>query len=195
MSSLFLHQHLKTLFALNDEDAGLFLSSFKRMTLKKGELFSIEGQVCNRIGLIETGLVKCVFPKDGIETVFEFAFEGQFIADYYSFITRSPSEKQIVCLEDTVVYLITQERLEKLGSAHPFIGDMSRRMNELLFLKMHDKARSLLLEDAQQRYLKLISQRPDLVNRIPQYLLASYLNVTPETVSRIRKKLAVGLLS
>lgn len=134
--------------------------------------------------------MKCVFNKDGEEVIFEFAAEGQFISDYYSFVTHTPSAKEIRCLEDTIVYVITREQLEKLGQEHSFIERMSRQMNERLFLHMHNRLQSLLLDSPRERYQQLIANREDLVARIPQYLIAAYLNVQPETLSRIRKKMA-----
>ena len=183
--------HIATLFNVSEENAGIFLSQFTSTALKKNEVFVAEGQVCNKVGLIAQGLMKCVYNKDGEEIVFEFAHECNFISDYYSFVTNTPSEKEIRCLEDTIVYVITRDKLEKLAAEHPFIESMSRAMNERLFLHMHDRLKSMLLDDAQTRYQQLLAQRNDLAQRIPQYLLASYLNVKPETISRIRKKMSL----
>lgn len=177
---------------LNQEEADIFLAEFSKIELKKNDVFSEVGQTCNKIGLIKKGLMKCVFYKDGNEAVFEFAYENSFIADYYSFVTNSPSEKEIRCLEATTVYVISRHDLEKLAKDNPFVQGMSRKMNESLFLKTHDRVKSFLLEAPIERYQKLIAERQDLAQRIPQYLLASYLNVKPETISRIRKKIAAG---
>jgi len=184
-------KHITALFGLSEQNTRIFLSQFTRAELKKNDLFSAEGQVCNKVGLIEQGLMKCVYNKGGEEVVFEFAHEYNFISDYYSFVTNTPSEKEIRCLEDTTVYVITREKLQQLGAEHPFIESMSRAMNERLFLRMHDRLKSMLLDDARERYQQLLAQRHDLAQRIPQYLLASYLNVKPETISRIRKKMSL----
>jgi len=184
-------KHITALFGLSEQNAGIFLSQFTRTALKKNDLFIAEGQVCNKVGLIEQGLMKCVYNKEGEEVVFEFAHEYNFISDYYSFVTNTPSEKEIRCLEDTTVHVITREKLQHLAAEHPFIEGMSRDMNERLFLRMHERLKSMLLDDAQKRYQQLLAQRHDLAQRIPQYLLASYLNVKPETISRIRKKMSL----
>ncbi|GGH27456.1 Crp/Fnr family transcriptional regulator [Sphingobacterium alkalisoli] len=181
-------KHIASLFKLSEEQVSIFLSAFSREELKKNDVFMEEGKICNKVGLIESGLMKCVFHKHGDEIIFEFAFENNFISDYYSFVTDTPSAKEIKCIEDTTVYVITKDRLNKLGRSHPFIEGISRQMNEKLFLRMHDRLKSFLLDTASERYMKLMSERSDLVQRIPQYLIASYLNVKPETISRIRKK-------
>ncbi len=183
-------QQLQSLFEISEGEATIFLSEFKRTELKKNEIFVAEGEVCHAVSLIEKGLMVCVYNKDGEEIIDEFGFENGFITNYYSFLTQSPSQKEIRTLEPSIVHIITRESLEKLGSQHPFIEKMSRIINEKLFLRAHDRIKSLLLESAQERYEKMIAQRPDLAQRIPQYMLASYLHVKPETISRIRKKLS-----
>ncbi|MDT3403771.1 Crp/Fnr family transcriptional regulator [Mucilaginibacter terrae] len=182
--------HICQAFGISIQDANVFLAAFKMTELKKNEVFISEGKICNKIGLIKKGLMKCVFKKDGKDVIFEFAYENSFVSDYYSFVTHTPSVKDIICLENTVVYIIDRQQLETLGRTHSFIEGMSRKTNEYLFLKMHDRLRSMMMDTAAERYIRLIKERPDLANRIPQYLLASYLNVQPETVSRIRSKIA-----
>jgi CRP-like cAMP-binding protein len=182
--------YLCTLFQLSEEEADIFLSRFTRVELEKKAVFVEEGKICNKIGLIDKGLMMCVYNKNGEEIIYEFAFEQRFISDYYSFVTHTPSAKEIRCLEDTTLYVISRQHLEELGKAYPFVESMSRMVNERLFLQAHDRLKSLLLDTAQERYQQLLSGRPDLAERIPQYLIASYLHVKPETISRIRKKLA-----
>jgi CRP-like cAMP-binding protein len=184
-------ESLVRFFGITNEDAAAFLSHFRKVEWKKNEVFIERGRVCHSIGLIESGLMKCVFDRDGADVVFEFAFENSFISDYYSYVTQFPSDKQIICMEDTTVYVIERAKLNGLGQQYAFVETMSRKMNEYLFIKMHNKVKSLLLDSPYQRYKRLMEDRQDLVSRIPQYLLASYLNVTPETISRIRKKISL----
>ncbi|RYU95277.1 Crp/Fnr family transcriptional regulator [Emticicia agri] len=185
-----LKQQIQILFAISSEEAEIFLSEFKRKELQKNEVFIAEGEICHVVGLIEKGLMVCVYNKDGEEIIDEFGFENGFITNYYSFLTQSPSQKEIRTLEPCIVHTITRQSLEKLGNQYPFIERMSRMMNEKLFLRAHDRIQSLLLESAQERYEKMLAQRPDLAQRIPQYMLASYLHVKPETISRIRRKIS-----
>jgi CRP-like cAMP-binding protein len=189
-----LKQQIQSLFDISVEEATIFLSEFRKKDLKKNEIFIAEGEVCHIVGLIEKGLMVCVYNKDGEEIIDEFGFENGFITNYYSFLTQSPSQKEIRTLEVCIVHIITRQSLEKLGNQYPFIEKMSRIMNEKLFLRAHDRVKSLLLESAQERYEKMIAQRPDLAQRIPQYMLASYLHVKPETISRIRKKISTPTL-
>jgi len=183
---------IRSLFNLTEEEVNIFLSEFTKKEIRKNEIFIAEGEVCNKVGLIESGLMMCIYNKNGNEVIEEFAFENSFITNYYSYLTCMPSEKEIRCIEDTTVYVITRESLDKLGNDYEFIRDMARQMNEKLFLRNHDRVKSLLLDSPPERYLQLVSQRKDLAQRIPQYLIASYLGVTPETISRIRNKISTG---
>jgi len=184
-----LETHLAANWKLTEQEVSTFLSAFDLITLQKGEAFSLPGVVCNKIGLIQSGLMKCVLIENEKEVIFEFAYENSFIADYYSFVTGTPSTKLISCLEQTKAYVITRQKLEELSSKYAFMERMSMITNEQLFIRMHEKLTSLLLDSATLRYQKLITARQDLAQRIPQYLLASYLNVKPETISRIRKRM------
>jgi len=184
-----LKTHLAANWKLTKEEVSTFLSAFDLITLQKGDAFSLPGAVCNQIGLIQSGLMKCVLVENEKEIIFEFAYENSFIADYYSFVTGTPSTKLISCLEPTTAYVITRQKLAELSSKYAFMERMSMITNEQLFVRMHEKLTSLLLDSATVRYQKLITARQDLAQRIPQYLLASYLNVKPETISRIRKRM------
>jgi CRP-like cAMP-binding protein len=183
-------EHIRSALKLSEEETSIFLSEFSKVELNKNDVFAEKGKICHEIGLIEKGLMKCVYYKNGNEVVFEFAYENSFIADYYSFVTNIPSEKEIRCLEDTTVYVINRQRLEKLARAYSYIQGINRKMNENLFLKTHNRLTSFLLQTPLERYQRLITERQDLAQRIPQYLIASYLNVKPETISRIRKRIA-----
>ncbi|MDJ1484181.1 Crp/Fnr family transcriptional regulator [Cytophagaceae bacterium YF14B1] len=185
-----LREHIRSLFKLNEEEASVFLAEFIRKDLQKDDVFIAEGEICKKVGLIEKGLMVCTYHKNGNEIIDEFAFENGFVTNYYSFLTGTPSEKTIRCIEDTTVYVISRQSLEKVSRHYAFIERMAGMMNERLFLRTHDRVKSMLLDTATERYQKLVAQRKDMVQRIPQYMLASYLHVKPETLSRIRKKLA-----
>lgn len=184
-----IRENIVTFFSITEKQADLFLSHFTLTSLKKNEIFLQAGDTCHKVGLIEQGLMKCAYNQDGREVIEEFVFENGFITNYYSFLKETPSEKEIRCLEDCKVYVIHRNALEQIGKEHRFIHDMARIMNEKLFLQTQDRLKSHLLDSATKRYLRLTHDRKDLAERIPQYLLASYLNVKPETVSRIRKKI------
>ena len=177
-------------FSISQSEAEVFAAAFDRVNLKKGERFLSRGQICNRVGFVESGLLKCVILGNGKSVVDDFIFENQFVANYYSFLKKEKSNKEITCLKDTVLNVVTRTKLEELAQDHPFIERIARQVAEKLFLNTAKKLEDLKLLRAEERYLKLTGINKRVINEIPQYEIASYLNVSPETVSRIRNKMA-----
>lgn len=188
--SLELKKHISLQLPLEEKKLEIFLSKFKPLSLKKGEYFVNEGEVCRKIGFILEGSMLCYYNKGGNEVIDEFSLDKEFITDYFSFLTHTPSEKAVKCLEDTELMVIVYEDLQELFALDPAFEKVGRLMAEGLFMNWQQKAKSLMLDNAETRYLKLIKRRPDLPERVPQYLIASYLGVKPETLSRIRKKIS-----
>jgi len=183
-------EHIGQLIPLQEDDLKIFLSKFKPVSLKKGDYFISEGQISRKVGFIVTGSMLCSYNKDGEEIIDEFSLDKEFITDYFSFLTNSPADKNVKCLEDTKLIVINYNDMQMFYAQNPIFEKVGRLMAEALFMNWQQKAKSLMLDDAETRYLKLISRRTDLPQRVPQYLIASYLNIKPETLSRIRKKIA-----
>ena len=183
-------KHIGQLIPLQEEDLKIFLSKFKSISLKKGDYFIREGQISRKVGFIISGSMLCSYNKEGKEIIDEFSLDKEFITDYFSFLTNSPAGKDVRCLENTELIVINYDDMQKLYTQNPVFEKVGRLMAEALFMNWQQKAKSLMLDDTEARYVKLIARRPDLPQRVPQYLIASYLNVKPETLSRIRKKIA-----
>ncbi len=183
-------KHIGQQLPLQEGDLRVFISKFKPVSLEKGEHFIREGQISRKIGFIVNGSMLCSYNKNGKKIIDEFSLDKEFITDYISFLTNSPAEKDVKCLENTELLVIDYDDLQKLYAQNQVFERVGRLMAEALFMNWHQKAKSLMLDDAEARYIKLITKRPKLPQRIPQYLIASYLNVKPETLSRIRKKIA-----
>ena len=175
---------------IDEKDAETFANQFVLKKMNKGDSFLHTGDMCKKLAFINKGAMYCVYNKEGIDKIDEFSFEDDFITDYLSVLTHAPADKSIVCLEDCEILVVHFEALEKSELDRMAFERISRLMAEGLFIKWHLKAKSLFMDDAETRYKKLIAQRPDLPQRVPQYLVASFLNVSPETISRIRKKIA-----
>ena len=183
-------KHISQLLHWEDDNLPAFLSKFYPVSLKKGDYFIKEGQVSRQLGYIITGSMLCYYDKEGEEIIDEFSLDKEFITDYRSFLTNTPAEKNVRCLEDTELMVINYDDLQEQYDLSPTFEKVGRLMAEALFMNWQQKAKSLLLDDAEARYLKLVAKRPNLPQRVPQYLIASYLGVKPETLSRIRKRLA-----
>jgi len=183
-----LEKYLKKNLQLENDLVEKFVSEFSIKKFKPKDYFLRNGDVCRKIAFINQGAMYCVYNKEGIDRIDEFSFENDFITDYLSFLSDMPADKDIVCLEHCEVMIIERTSLEKLYKADLRFERLGRLMAESLFINWHLKTKTLFMDDAETRYQKLVSSKPDLIQRVPQYLVASYLNVSPETISRIRKK-------
>ena len=176
-------------FKLSPNEAGLMASCFQTKAYQKGDKLLNLGEISNRIGFIEKGLVKCTLVGKSKAVVDDFVFENQFVANYHSFLTRTPSKKELVCLQDSVISTAHRTSLEALGEKFGFMEGIARMIAEELFISTHQKLENIRLLSAEDRYLNLFESHQNLLQEIPLYELASYLNVSPETVSRIRNSI------
>lgn len=184
-------QYISRILPIDGKNLNIFLSKFTPESLKKGDYFIKEGQISRKVGFIIKGSMLCSYNKSGEQVIDEFSLDKEFITDYNSFLTNTPADKDVICLEDTELMVISYKDLQELYAMDSAFEKVGRLIAEALFMSWQLKAKSLMLDDAEERYLKLITRRPDLPQRVPQYLTASYLGVKPETLSRIRKKLAL----
>ena len=177
-------------YGLSPQEAVDFDSLFSSKSLRKGARFHQAGEVCDQVGYLEEGILKCVYVRGEQEVVDEFVFPGALVTCYQSFITNKPSRKAIVAISDSQLRVANKKDIEALAAEQAFVESLSRKITEQHFVAVHDKLERLRLEDATTRYLNLLQQAPERVLLLPQYELASYLNVSPETLSRIRRRLA-----
>lgn len=160
------------------------------MTLAKGALLLHSGEVCEQVWFIGRGLVRAYFLKDGEEVTQQFFFEGNYTTDYESFLTRQPSQLHLHALESTLLLGLHREAMHRLYAADPGAERMGRRIAEEIFISVSRRNRSFLLDSAEKRYLDLLRERPKVMQRVPQRHIASYLGVKPESLSRIRARVA-----
>jgi len=177
---------------IDRDNSQLFVEQFELKKFSKGDYFLRNGDLCKQIAFINKGAMYCVYNKEGVDKIDEFSFENDFITDYLSILTQTPADKDIVCLEDCEILVANTQKLNNLYFENPIFERIGRLIAERLFINWYLKAKSLFMEDAETRYRKFVKLRPDLPQRVPQYLVASYLNVSPETLSRIRKKIAAN---
>lgn len=167
-----------------------FSQCFKTKHYKKGEYFIKEGQNCNYVGFIVKGLFNYYYLIDGVQHTRQFFFADNFISDYSSFLLSKKSKAYIQALEDSSIILIHKNDLTAHYEKIPKIQKLGRKIAEFLYIVVSEKYESFLLKTAEERYLELIRNRPKVIRNIPQYMIASYLGITPEGLSRIRKRIA-----
>ena len=162
-------------------------SYFKSKTLKRREILHDTNFVCYNVYFIESGIIRYYQMEDGEEVTGQFFFEGGWYTDLDSFLSNSYSRQTAQAIESTSLLYISKQDLEKLYKEIPQFERLGRLIAEQAFIGLRKKTDNLTLLDAKERYLNLLKHRPKVIRRIPQYYIASYLGIKPQSLSRIRK--------
>lgn len=179
---------LKTRGQLTAADLALAVPYFVREEIPKGAYYLREGHAANKVSFVEKGLFRLFYQLNGEEKIMLFFSEGQFMTDYFGFLTRTPSLRPIQALEDAVVYSIDYAKLHQLFEQSKNWERIGRQMAESAYVASVLRANRLLHDDYDTRFSTFMSENPGLLQRVPQYMIASYLHMTPETLSRVKKR-------
>lgn len=161
-------------------------SEFVR-SFRKGTVLLREGQISNECYFVIKGCIRCYYIKDGEEKTTEFYTEEQAVTPS-AYGMKIPSEYYIECMEDTIAGVGTPEMEQEMYQKFPQIESLNRALGEAIMAKYMDTFAEFKMNTPEERYLNLIKTRPDLIQRVPQHQIASYLGITPESLSRIRKR-------
>ena len=183
---------IKSFVRLNKDEEAVFLAITHLKQLKKKEFLLQEGQICNKISFFNSGCARLFYNIEGVENTIQFFFENSWYTDFDSFLTGRPTIENMQALEPCEVVQIDKQDLYKLYNTHPVFDRVGRVLTEKAFLSLSSLNKMLTNEEPEERYLNLLKQRPELVERIPQHYIASYLGIKPESLSRIRKRISTG---
>lgn len=172
-----------------DEEA-FITAAFKPYQLNKGQYFLQAGEVNQYIGFIRKGLVRYFVYKNEEEATFEFTKEGEFIADYQSFSQNKPSLQSIQAIEDCDLLVVNLADVQRFFTSTPNGNLYGRVIIEHRFDVMVKQLLSIYMQNQEERYKHFIATYSDLTQRIPQYLIASYVGIQPQSLSRMRARFA-----
>ena len=158
-------------------------------TIKKREYLVRQGQICHYVSFINHGLLRMYYLVDGKERITEFFKEEAYCSDYRSFLMREPALTSIQAMEDTEVVDIAYEDLQLLYTQIPEANIIGRLVAEELFIDVCKRTTSQASDDLGQQYTDLVNEKPWLLQRVPQYMIASYLGITPEALSRTKARM------
>ena len=183
--------YLDKIALISSSDWNFFVSKLHRRIITKKSVFIKVNQIENHISFIESGVVRLFIPKDDPEKeiTFGFSFKNQFVSAYDSFLTQSPSNYQLQALTETAMLSISYEDLQSVYKSTQIGNLIGRLTAEDLFLIKSKREQNLLNLNAEQRYLKLFKERPELLKSVPLKYISSYIGVTAQALSRIRKRL------
>jgi CRP-like cAMP-binding protein len=184
---------LRKLVDFSDEELFLFMQKLKPLSLKKYELYLKEGQVCKMMVLVNKGGLRYFFRNEKGDHSIAFAFEGEWMGDYESFLQQTGSTCLIEALEDCELFTLSYPDMQALYEHSQSFERFGRIMAEQLFLATAKSRSDLMLRNAKQRYLDLLNSQPQIFERLPQHMIASYLGVLPQSLSRIRAEVAKNL--
>lgn len=173
---------------LSEMEITSFIEKFEVVTLQKGDHILKEGQVCTFLGFVDTGLlIYYNISEGGEEKVCDFAIDNQWVTQYQSFSTGSKSVYSIKAIEQTILLKTTHQNLINIAEKMPRIEKYFKKMIDNFLFIMVGRTNDFQNLIAEERYSKFVKENPQLIQRVPQYYLASFLGIAPQSLSRIRK--------
>ena len=185
-----LRTHIEKRVHLTDEEFEICSKFFVPKKLRKKQFLLNEGDVCKNLGFVNSGCLReYTIDNKGAEHIIQFAIEDWWVSDLNSFIAGSPSTYNIDALEDSEVLLLEKSARDKLLDSCPKMERFFRLLMETNHVAVQRRVSDSLSASAEERYLKFIKIYPKLFEQVPQNQIASYLEITPQSLSRIRKEL------
>ena len=178
---------IKKIDNFSGDEIELFFSFLVEDFIEKGDYFLRIGEVSRHVAYITSGLVMHYKTYDGMDIPLEFSPEGEWVAYLKSFTAGTPADVAIKALEDTKVLTLSSGKLQELFQLNPKFMAIKNFYTELSFMNTAQHGADLAMLDGKDRYYKFMKEKPGLVNRVPQYHIAAYLGIKPQSLSRIRK--------
>ncbi len=185
-----LRAYYESMVNLQESEWEFIAAHFERKVFNKKQIITRQGSIENYLSFIETGVVRFYIPNNENELTFNFSFNKEFTCAFDSFLTRTPSEYELQTLTDTIVWQISYFDLQRIYAQTRVGNYLGRFTSEKLFLAKSKRELSLLKFTAKERYLRLFSEQPDILKFIPMKYIASYIGITPQGLSRIRRQIS-----
>jgi CRP-like cAMP-binding protein len=183
-------QTIRKYIPFSSADEAVARRLFHQKVYKKGDHLLAEGEICRHVIFVESGLVRYYFNNDGEEQTSYFNKEGEFVCFYPSFLPQIRSIVNIQALEDCAVWMISFDGMQQFYKDVEYGERFGRLAIETVFVSAIAQIASVYTDTPEMRYQNFLLNYPDIVQRVPQYYIASYVGVKPQSLSRIRKRLS-----
>lgn len=176
---------------MDDRDIPLVEKAFVAKKLKRRDMLLQAGDTSNHMRIIAEGCLRVYYlDMEAREHILQFGIEGWWVNDLYSYLTKTPAQYFIQAIEDTTVLQVHRDALEQLFDQAPMMERFFRLKIQKAYVALQERTIKGISDSAEKRYLAFQQQYRALEQRLPQYMIASYLGITPEHLSAIRKKMA-----
>ncbi|MGN7988601.1 Crp/Fnr family transcriptional regulator [Pedobacter sp. 22226] len=187
-----LFSHIEEKVALTDKDRAEIKTFFSPKKLRKRQYLLQAGDVCRHLAFVAKGLLRTYNVDDkGDEHMSVFGWEGWWISDFNSFLSGEPALFNIDAIEDSELFMISRADYDALTLAVPIMDRYFRLLYQNSLVTKERRLMSSITHSAEEKYLLLAESNPQIIERLPQNLIASYLGIAPETLSRIKRNLAL----
>jgi CRP-like cAMP-binding protein len=160
--------------------------------IRKRQYLLQEGDVCKFVAFVEKGAMRLYrVNEDGTEHIVVFALDGSFVTDLYSFLTNEPSTYNIDAIEESELVIITKSASDELRKQSPKYHEFAFQATSEAYIQLEKRVTSTISLSLEERYKELTAHYPDIIQRVPQHMIASYMGLNPETLSRVRKRIQI----
>jgi len=185
-----LFKTIQSVVPVSENELDEFADRFQVVSLKTDDYFAKEGEPSNRIGFIQKGMIRHFYVNDEEETTRWVSLEGEFIAVLSSFILQKPSNHYLQAIVPTELLVISKSDFDQMYRTSNMVQQLWLRVIEMTCLGFEDRIYQQLSADAEKRYLYMMKMWPQIIKNVPQKYIASMMGIKPESLSRLRAKLA-----
>jgi len=185
-----LTENINEIARLTQDEISAIEKAYNTVEISKGQLWIEQGKVCDQVAFVVSGKLRnFYFDEAGNEVTCYFVTPNNFVSAFSSFLTNAPTHENISTLEDTVLRTISKKEMETLSDLIPKLQIFRRVIVENLFIIMEKRIMMLQSQSAHERYEKMIKENPEILLSVPLQYTASFLGITPQHLSRLRKEL------
>jgi CRP-like cAMP-binding protein len=183
-----LEKYIETNFGVGIDDLTKISTFFKPITLSKGDFYLKAGKYSNRLGFVQSGIIREFVAVGNKDVTKWISTKGYFAVDIYSFYFQQPARWNIQALTDCELYVIDISDYQKIGQLIPRWTELEKLFIAKCFAVLEDRVVQHISLSAEERYIQLFNFNKELFNQVPLQFIASMLGMAPETLSRLRKK-------